>query len=466
MTLKQLIRRLVTVFGLVVLSVVVYYFVIDYIIERRFGMNDYPHDLSMLLTHVYIGFSFAGSLITLIFLVRDYWRKQNFLEEVRQFSSMVKNGSIQGRVFFRDYPDLSDVYYSLNQVVEELKNTFATVDNESVKLNAIVESIPDALLIINHDNAIVYSNDKARVMFKGAGEILKRPLIEIVRSLELLDILDGVKRSDKSELAEICLETPVERCLQVRLSPFYLKNNLQGVVVLFHDITEIKKLETMRRDFVANVSHEIKTPIATIRNLAESLIEGAPGGGPAAIKALETIRFHGERLGRIVEDLLTISKLELGVMRMDRTEVDFSDAADTVIETLKGLAEEKNIYLKKAPGSTPFRFSADREKLIHLLMNLTDNAIKFTQSGGVELGYGEDRQKGFFYVKDTGAGVPKRYISRLGERFFRVDTSLSRELGGTGLGLAIVKHMVMAHNWEMKIESEEGTGTTIKIFVG
>jgi two-component system phosphate regulon sensor histidine kinase PhoR len=465
MTLRQLIRRLATIFGLVVLSVIVFYFVIDHIIERRFGSAYYPHELPALFTYVYIGFSFAGSLITVVFLVRDYWRKQNFLKEIQQFCDMVKNGSIHGRVFFRDYPDLADVYYSLNQVVDELKNTFSKVDNESFKLNAIVESIPDALLIIDHDNAIVYSNDKARMMLKVPGEILGRPLIEIVRSLELLDLLDGVKQSDKSELAEICLDTPVERCLQVRLSPFYMKNNLQGVVVLFHDITEIKKLEAMRRDFVANVSNEIKTPIATVRNLAEALIEGALQDRAAALKSLETIRFHGQRLGRIVEDLLTISKLELGVMRLEMSEVDFSDVADTVIETLKGKAGEKNIHLKKAPGRIPFRFSADRDKLIHLLINLTENAIKFTHDGGVELGSGEDRAKNFFYVKDTGAGVPKRYISRLGERFFRVDTSISRELGGTGLGLAIVKHIVMAHEWEMKIESEEGKGTTVKIFV-
>ncbi|MBF0515876.1 MAG: hypothetical protein HQK97_01990, partial [Nitrospirae bacterium] len=182
--------------------------------------------------------------------------------------------------------------------------------------------------------------------------------------------------------------------------------------------------------------------------------------------------FHSERLNRLVDDLMTISKIELGVSKLQKTEIDFSQIIDDAIETLRGSAEAKGLYIRKSVASKCVKspngrltLNADRDRVIQVLLNIIDNAVKFTQTGGIEVGFDSDSRRCFFFVRDTGSGIPKRCLSRLGERFYRVDPSRSRDLGGTGLGLAIVKHILKAHDWEMKIESDEGVGTTIKVFV-
>ncbi|MBF0318179.1 MAG: PAS domain S-box protein [Nitrospirae bacterium] len=473
MNLRRFIRRVATLCGTMALSIVLFYFIVSFYVKSTLHAVDIQANLTNHLTYVFFAFSLIGSLVSIIFIFRDYRKKEKFLKEIEQFSEMVSKGSIQDKVFFEDYPDLVGVYNSLNDITRRLNEKFAHTEEERSQLNAILESIPDALVIIDNRNELIYVNDHASDFFNYKGPIKNKPLIEIIRSSDLITMLDNVKKYDKTELGDIFLEYPIEKYMQVRMYPFYKKNDLSGVVILFHDITELKKLETMRKDFVANVSHEIKTPVTAIKGFAETLIEGAIEDRENSIKFLKTIVFHSERLNRLVDDLMTISKIELGVVKLRKTETDFSDVFDTVIETLRGSAEAKGLYLRKSLDSKCSKslngritLNADRDRVIQVLLNIIDNAIKFTQSGGIELGFGSDGRRCFFYVRDTGSGIPKRCVSRLGERFYRVDPSRSRELGGTGLGLAIVKHIVKAHDWEMKIESEEGSGTMIKIIVG
>jgi two-component system phosphate regulon sensor histidine kinase PhoR len=227
----------------------------------------------------------------------------------------------------------------------------------------------------------------------------------------------------------------------------------------------MKKLEQMRKDFMANVSHEIKTPVTAIKGFAETLLDGAIFDKDNALKFLNTIKNQSERLNRIVEDLLTISKIELGVIRIDKTDVDISDVVDSAMNALVVQAAGKNIALRKSLEPDNMTIRADRDKLEQILLNLLDNAIKFTESGSITIGVSRDEGMQYVYVKDTGSGIPGKYLPRLGERFFRVDPSRSRELGGTGLGLAIVKHLVKAHGWEMKILSEEGRGTEVRVYI-
>ncbi|MBF0458297.1 MAG: PAS domain S-box protein [Nitrospirae bacterium] len=473
MNLKRMILRVVAVYGLMIISIAAFYLIASFYVRHTVLATEIQANLSAHLTFAYFAFSFLGSIVTVIFIVRDYRKKEKFLKEIEQFSEMVSQGAISDKVFFEDYPDLAGVYNSLNDVTRRLSEKFARAEEERSQLNAILESIPDALAIIDNKNELIYVNDNAAEFFNYKGPIKNKPLIEIIRSSDLITMLDNVKKYDKTEYGDIFLEYPFEKYMQVRMYPFYKKNDLSGVVILFHDITELKKLETMRKDFVANVSHEIKTPVTAIRGFAETLIEGAVEDRENSIKFLKIIIFHSERLNRLVDDLMTISKIELGVSKLRKTEIDLSEIIDNVIETLRGSAEAKGLYIRKSMNSEcvmsqngRFVLNADRDRTIQVLLNIIDNAIKFTQTGGIEAGMDNDGRRCFFYVKDTGSGIPKRCLSRLGERFYRVDPSRSRDLGGTGLGLAIVKHIVKAHDWEMKIESEEGAGTTIKIIVG
>jgi two-component system phosphate regulon sensor histidine kinase PhoR len=268
-------------------------------------------------------------------------------------------------------------------------------------------------------------------------------------------------------IAELIIYRPEETYLEAMISPlFYKEGELSGFVVIFHDTTHMKKLEQLRKDFVANVSHEIKTPVTAIKGFTETLLDGAIDDREHAVNFLNTIKSHSERLNRLIEDLLTISRIELGVIKIEKTDTNIVSIVDYVIETLKNKADEKGLFLRKALKEEDAVIEADRDGVIQILLNLVDNAIKFTQSGGVEIGYSQQKEVHYLFVKDTGIGIPQKYIPRLGERFFRIDPSRSRDLGGTGLGLAIVKHLVKAHGWEMKIVSDAGTGTLIKIFIG
>jgi two-component system phosphate regulon sensor histidine kinase PhoR len=237
-------------------------------------------------------------------------------------------------------------------------------------------------------------------------------------------------------------------------------------MLVFHDVTRLKKLERMRVDFVANVTHEIKTPLTAILGFVETLQEGAIEDRETAKKFLSTIARHAERLNRLVEDLLTISNIELGEMRFCFESVALSGVAQSVLQMIQLKAREKKIELTSAiPEDLPL-IRADRDRLSQILINVLDNAVKFTPEGGtVTLSAAQAAgHEVVVKIADTGIGVPRDEIPRLGERFYRVDKTRSRELGGTGLGLSIVKHLMTAHKGRIEIESLLGRGTTVSIF--
>jgi two-component system phosphate regulon sensor histidine kinase PhoR len=289
-----------------------------------------------------------------------------------------------------------------------------------------------------------------------------------------MELIESVVEKKEKVSREIEITRPGDLYILATATPFYSpkpENELSGVVLLFHDITRLRKLEEMRKDFVANVSHEIKTPITAIKGFAETLIEGALNDRDNALKFLGTIRNHSERLNSLVNDLLTLSSIELGDILITKKTFNLNEIIDTVFATLQEKAQGKGLYLRKEATPEIMEIDADRDRLIQILINLVDNGIKFTDTGGItiivksEKLQVEEEEKDFITISvaDTGAGIPKKHLPRIGERFYRVDSARSRELGGTGLGLAIVKHLVKAHGWEMKIESTEGQGTTVHL---
>ncbi len=231
------------------------------------------------------------------------------------------------------------------------------------------------------------------------------------------------------------------------------------------DVTRIKQLEKMRADFVANVTHEIKTPLTSILGFVETLRDGAIAEKETAEKFLDIIERHARRLNRLVEDLLTISDIELGETKFAFESVALGEIAESVLPIVQVKAKEKNIAIvKELPESLP-DVRADRDRLIQVLLNVLDNAVKFTPSPGT-VHLSAASKDGFVVVRieDTGIGIPREEIPRLGERFYRTDKTRSRELGGTGLGLSIVKHIMMAHGGRMEIESQLGRGTVVSLY--
>ena len=407
----------------------------------------------------------AVLLLTLGVSVWQTDHLRRLLRQITDFSRSLSKGEIDKRLFLSKAGEFEEIADNLTAMSIALKSMISQIDEERNRLNVILRSVPDALLIIDARGMVTLSSSSSRDMlgdFRGPGV----HFADIIRSHEFSSLIAEVRTSLSPGMTEISLES-TEKNLTVKVSPlFYRERELSGFVAVFHDITEIRKLEQVRKDFVANVSHELKTPITAIRGFADTLLDGALEDSVNAARFVETIRSNSERINALVDDLMTISKIELGVIKVEKSVVDIHGVFENVMELYKPKASSKGLFLKILEDPDMRQVEADRNRLIKILTNLVDNAIKFTETGGVTFGLEKSRDgHPCICVEDTGIGVPAKSIERLGERFFRVDPARSRKMGGTGLGLAIVKHLVKAHGWRMQIESTQGNGTKVKIII-
>jgi len=397
------------------------------------------------------------------------------IEEIAEFSKDVAEGNFKRRLFLNAKDELGQLGMNISKMAEELHKRLKQSEDEKKKVEAIIHNLSDGLVFADLKGKIMMHNNSIKELFGINSTIEGKTLLEAFRKPELMEMIDIVADKDDRISKELAISSPKELFIVATASPFHSfedPRKLSGVVLTFHDITRLRKLEEVRKDFVANVSHEIKTPITAIQGFAETLLDGAIDDRENARKFLETIKANSERLNCLVNDLLTLSGIELGDIAIKKTDVNLVDIINHVIETLSEKANSKGLYLKQEISSDIINIKADRDRLIQILMNLVDNGIKFTNSGGIIIKIQhsksiQDEAKRYpeIIVEDTGIGIPSKYLSRLGERFYRVDKARSRELGGTGLGLAIVKHLVKAHGWEMRIESIEGQGTKVHIII-
>ena len=390
------------------------------------------------------------------------------VEEITLFSSEVAGGNLKKRLFLKEKGEIGELSKNINDMAIELKTRLRQSEEEKRKVEAILENLSEGLMLIDPMGEILLCNRAVQNLFNIQTDIKGKTLAETLKNAELMEIVKKTTGSQEPVPHEITVTHPKEICLIVTAVPFYSsseKEGITGVVLTMHDITRLKRLEDMRKDFVANVSHEMKTPITAIKGFAETLLEGAMYDKDNAFRFLEAIRNHSERMNSLVSDLLTLSRIELGDIRMEKRSVNLAEVIDSIFTTLGEKALKKGLYLKKQIPDDFSLVMADRNRMVQILLNLVDNGIKFTDVGGVTVGIEKADDKRVLFVEDTGAGIPKKCLSRLGERFYRVDSARSRELGGTGLGLAIVKHLVNAHGWDMVIQSSQGRGTKIKIIL-
>lgn len=408
------------------------------------------------------------SVVLMATLVIAFWqtdRLRRLLNQLRDFSRSLAGGDLGRRLHLGAAPEFDSIAADLNTMSTALQTLVEELEEEKDRLNVILASIPDALLIIDNKGIIRIASTSAAAVF-GTGKLLGMQYMEAVRNDEFSALIEGVRKHPTPAAAELRLSTPLEKYLSVKVSPlFYQEEEFAGFVAVFHDITQIKQLEAVRKDFVANVSHEIKTPVTAIMGFADTLLEGALDEGKDAVRFLGMIRANSDRINSLVDDLMVISKIELGVIRVEKTQVAAGEVLETVAATLRPRAEEKGLSLKVEIEPKAANIEADRNRLVQILTNLLDNAVKFTEQGGITCGIRMRDGLREIFVEDTGIGIPPKHLPRLGERFYRVDPARSRKLGGTGLGLAIVKHLMKAHGWDMRIESRPGAGTTVRIIL-
>jgi two-component system phosphate regulon sensor histidine kinase PhoR len=341
----------------------------------------------------------------------------------------------------------------------------AAIDFSSELLDATLNEMREGLLVIDGEMRVVASNRAARSLFSHLDEgINSRRLTELTRNPAIYDaFLDAIRGTER---AGVKVETygQAKRIFDLRVVPLRAGNEggVNGAVGVFFDVTRLERLELVRQEFLSNVSHELRTPLTSIIALAETLEAGALDDAEHNRRFLSIIQKNAARMHRLIDDILELSAIEAGNVKVQAETVQLQALLDDVIGSLSAVAAARSITVRNlvTPDTRVF---ADPHRLVQMLTNLIDNAIKFNREGGsVSVKYerrGDDR----IIVEDTGEGIPAHHLDRLFERFYRVDRARSRELGGTGLGLAIVKHLVKAHSGEVTVESRFGEGTQFTI---
>ncbi|RYM06911.1 PAS domain-containing protein [Sporolactobacillus sp. THM7-7] len=351
----------------------------------------------------------------------------------------------------------------LSEAFHEINRSYA---NQRDSMTTLIENIGSGLIFIDQSGRISYVNKTYKETFQTSANHWEFADYRNVIPYEAVNrMIDEAFRTRRSLSRQLQLAVHIERKhFDVSCAPIINKRQkMRGIVVVFHDISEIKKLENMRKDFVANVSHELKTPITSLIGFTETLLDGAKDDKALEEQFLNIILHESRRLQSLVKDLLELSKIEKEYFSIDWQKVSLSKLLDAVLLIFSEKAAAKDISITKRPGDEGWALG-DPYRIRQIMINLITNAIAYTpEHGKVTLLIKETRHAAQFIISDTGIGIAKEQIPRIFERFYRVDKARSRDLGGTGLGLAIVKHLVGVHKGSIDVASEPGKGTTFTI---
>ncbi len=365
--------------------------------------------------------------------------------------------------------ELGNLSKTIGEMGTQLKTKIEEISKEKDYLQTILKGMTEGVLVVDGRGRILMVNDALRRLLSLSSDVSDKMPLEIIRNAELEGAIRKALHDGENIALELDLDKPGEKTIEVNVVstlPSRRRSDedseeIRGAIAVFHDITRLKQLEKIRQDFVANVSHELRTPLTTIKGYAETLLDGALKEDQA-FHFVQVIKRHTDRLTKIVEDLLMLSRIETKEFRLKMEAIPLRNFIDDVVDFVKEPAERKKISLSRNEIPSSIIVKGDRSYLEQILINLLDNAIKYTpEKGRVIVSAVEKDSKDIqFSVEDNGIGIPKEDLSRIFERFYRVDKGRSKELGGTGLGLSIVKHLVQAHGGRVWVESQMGKGST------
>jgi two-component system phosphate regulon sensor histidine kinase PhoR len=349
----------------------------------------------------------------------------------------------------------------MNLMAAELRERVEALARERDEREHILAHMSDGVALIDGAGRILHANRSlAAILGAPLPPAAGTPLEEFARSPELGELLRSARAAGSPVEQEIRLWAPRPRVVRAGATRLG-GDGRDAVLLVLHDLTEIEQLNRVRQDFVANVSHELRTPLTSVRGYAETLLEGGLEDAERRSGFVRTIREQAGRLEAIVEDLLSLAQLERPGARAKREAFDLRESAERQVAALRARAERAGLTLAVAAGE-PVPVQADRGLIDQVLANLIDNAVKYTESGGVTVRLGAAPAGAWCEVEDTGAGIPEEDLPRIFERFYRVDKARSREKGGTGLGLAIVKHVLALHGGTVTARSTLGRGSVFR----
>ena len=433
------------------------------------------YEINSLLNKLYINVFIAVLAGILAASLLGYKMALNItkpIKEITYSASRIAKGNFDKRINITERDEVGILASSINDMASKLNETIVSLKDKNIKLEAIMSGMVNGIIAIDSSERVLFINSVAeRLLNITDKEIIGKHLLQVARNNSIDSYLKTILKNKKFFDIEITIDDPVEKILKLYTNPIKQinGNDIEGIIITLQDVTELRKLERMRTEFIANVSHELKTPLTSIKGFAETLKMEDNGNNQDTMRFLNIIENEADRLYRLINDILSLSELEQRIIKTKKESIDIEESIIEVMSMLKGQSEEKNIELSMDIQKGLDRLNGDPDKLKQMLINLIDNAIKYTPEKGkvvVEahnLSGENGRDKVVIKVTDNGIGISSQHIPRLFERFYRVDKARSRKVGGTGLGLAIVKHIVILFNGEIKVTSEAGKGTEFKI---
>ena len=413
-------------------------------------------------------FSMAGALVLGFFLSRTITQP---VIRLKRKADQIASGNF-GQISISDSNDeIGDLEKAFNYMAVNLKNTLAEISSEKNKIETILNHMTDGIIAYDMQGNVIHINSKARKLFDDPKCL--NDFNQMARYFNVDICIEKIKNisNDKNDsevlpyLPDRMIVEKTGKTLELQFALFMDDyKRPAGVVMVMHDVTQQHKLEHMRREFVANVSHELKTPLTSIKSYAETLLDGGMEDKETARRFLEVIDAEADRMTRLVRDLLQLSSIDNEQIKWNMTEVDIEKLVGLCIDKLSMEAEDKNQTIKIKTYCSPASVLGDADRLEQVILNILTNAIKYTPEGGkIESVISKRGDNIIISIIDNGIGIPKEDLPRIFERFYRVDKARSRQMGGTGLGLSIAREIILAHKGDININSEIGKGTEVVI---
>lgn len=424
----------------------------DYIIRSAIDMKDIKL-LEKNYSKYYISIILFSFILSFLFSSRISMAMIKPIKNLEFVTARIARGDFDRRVIINSEDEIGRLGRTFNTMADILENSLVEVRDKQNRLEAILKSMDSGVVAIDKEFKVIMINPYAKKLFGIKRDIIGENLMDNIRDFELERVLKDKEPGYK----EINILWPEKRTLRIKTTDIISKYDNIGTVAVVQDITDIKKLENMREQFVANVSHELKTPLTSIKGFSETLkyVEDKKNRE----KFLQIINDEADRLTRLINDILVLSNIEKQKQELIKEEIDLNELIEKVYCLVKKSAEDKNIKINIVEGKVPLLIG-NKDKYNQMIINLIDNAIKYTEPNGeVNIGTKQDKDNIIFSVEDTGVGISKEHLDRIFERFYRVDKARSRAEGGTGLGLAIVKHIVLGINGKIEVKSEPKKGT-------
>ncbi|MDD5491629.1 MAG: ATP-binding protein [bacterium] len=414
-----------------------------------------------ILPNLWLGLVVALVLTIILGYISAYFVTQP-IREITQITQKAAQGDLLQKISITTNDEIGNLAGSLNKMFQQLQERMDEINQEKNKLTTIMTSMAEGVIACDNEGRVILLNQASENLFSVKAEDCQGKIfLEAIRNNDLDTVIAQVLSSGQPLREEIPILLPVQKTFLIQASPLSHDGKTTGAVLVLHDITELKRLENNRREFISNVSHELKTPLTSIKGFIETLLGGALEDKNNNRRFLAIIQEHANRLGKLIDDILVLSGLESREVGLSSSPVNIKGLIQTTMETLTPQLTKKRITWKLESQDNIPLVIADQDKIKQVLLNLLDNAIKFNKENGIITINVETLPEVLkISISDNGIGIPEKDLLRIFERFYRVDKARSRDLGGTGLGLSIVKHIVEAHHGQVGVESIEEKGST------